>query len=70
MPPLHTFDTTDTDLRRLIARAMREQGVTQTALAEASGTTQHAVSTYLAGKTDPRVSTVERWMTALGITIR
>jgi predicted transcriptional regulator len=67
VPASNTFDSTDTDLRRLIQRVMDERGTTQTELAEATGTQQRQVSEFLARKLDPRLSTVEAWMTYLGI---
>jgi len=58
---------TPTPIRAAIADAMAVRGVSQSALARATGVGQGRISRYLAGKAHLRSDAVERIMVELGI---
>lgn len=67
------FDGMATDVGELIAELISlraKQGLSQTDVAARMGTSQSAVARLEAGKADARLSTLERYATALGTSIR
>ena len=54
------------EVGRLLARVRREQGVTQARLARRLGTTQSAIARLERSGTNPRLSSVERALAAMG----
>lgn len=50
----------------LVRAIMAEKKITQTALAASTGIKQGQLSLILAGKVDPRLSTVERILSGVG----
>ena len=58
--------------RQLIAelvRVRRDSGLSQTAIAARMGTSQSAVARLESGELDARMSTLERYATAVGCTV-
>ena len=53
----------------LLARARRSAGLSQRALAAAADIPQASVSRIERGLISPRASTVERWLSACGMTL-
>lgn len=56
--------TISTDFRREIREAMQAQGLTQQALADASGVSRTTISRYLSGSIDLRSANVARLLDA------
>lgn len=66
------FDAIAPDAERIIqelVRRRRELRVSQTAVAARMGTSQSAVARLEAGRSDARLSTLERYAEALGVSL-
>jgi predicted transcriptional regulator len=61
---------TPTPIRTAIARAMESKGVSQSALARATGVGQGRISRYLAGAACLRSDAVERIVVELGLSVK
>lgn len=57
---------TDIDFRAEVRRAMERGGMTQAALARASGVPRPNISAWLSGRADITTSTLSRLLVALG----
>ena len=70
--PFPGFGAMGGDVDDLIGRLVRRRqdlGLSQTAVAARMGTSQSAVARLEAGRSDTRLSTLERYATALGATV-
>lgn len=54
---------------QIIEQARKEAGMTQTELAEKTGTNKSYISRVESGKTEPKVSTFYRIVSAMGLTV-
>ena len=59
----------ETEIRDAIRARIETLGISQAEAARRAGTTPAKVSDYLAGKTDPPISSVSRLADGLGITL-
>ncbi|MFN2555256.1 MAG: helix-turn-helix domain-containing protein [Nitriliruptorales bacterium] len=72
LPPFPGFREMAERRRRIIAQlvtARQEQGLSQTVVAARMGTSQSVVARLESGDNDVRLSTLERYATALGLRI-
>jgi transcriptional regulator with XRE-family HTH domain len=64
------YDPASTLAAGLLRIARDRAGLTQTALAEAAGVTQQAVSAYETGRKEPTLPTLQRLLAAAGFEMR
>lgn len=69
MPPTRTSPLAPSPTRAAIARAMDARDISGRELARRTGTTPAQVTEFLAGRRDPTISTVERWMRELNLIV-